>query len=112
MDRQQTARERGVIRRFHRAAAHKCQPVAIDIDHPPAGAAQARIDAKDADGGANRLSGHGIVITSEPGERNTNSASVPAKPSWLFGATTAHPSCAGLTRASVQNENLLQGDGL
>ena len=43
------------LRRFHRAAADEDQPVAVDLDHAPAGAAQARIDAKDADGLANRL---------------------------------------------------------
>ena len=47
------------LRRFHRAAADEDQPVAVDLDHAPAGAAQARIDAKDADGLANRSGCHG-----------------------------------------------------
>src|ERR1700681_4804610 len=66
MDRQKAARQRQAFGRFHRAAANKGQPVAVDLDHAPAGAAQARIDAKNADGLANRRSCHGVVITPEP----------------------------------------------
>src|SRR5450631_3136242 len=79
VNRQQAARQRQAFRRFHRAAADETQPVAVDFDHPPAGAAQARIDAKDADGRANRLMGHAQVLTPERGERNRNGASYPAK---------------------------------
>src|ERR1700688_611267 len=56
----------------HGAAADERKPVAVDLDHAPAGAAQARVDAKDADGVANRLRCHGVVITPEPGWRNRN----------------------------------------
>ena len=108
MDRQQAARQRQRVRRFHRAAAHKCQPVTVDIDHPPAGAAQARIDAKDADGRANRLSGHGIVITSERRERNTNRASstaqtrpsVPPKAGEINPPSAVVPAFAGTTEST------------
>ena len=62
MDRQQAARQRQCVRRFHRAAADKGQPVAVDIDHAPTGAAQARIDAQNADRMANRLGCHGYFI--------------------------------------------------
>ena len=54
MDRQKAARQRQAFRRFDRAATDETQPVTVDLDHAPAGAAQARIDAKDADGRANR----------------------------------------------------------
>src|ERR1700674_2111455 len=63
MDQQKPARQRQAFRRFHRTAAEKTQPVAVDFDHAPAGAAQARIDAEDTDGMANRRMGHGAFYT-------------------------------------------------
>jgi hypothetical protein len=54
VDCQQAARQRQTFGRFHRATADENQPVAVDLDHAPAGAAQARIDAKNTDGVANR----------------------------------------------------------
>ena len=48
-------RERCLVVGRKRAAGHVCQPVAVDLDNTPAGAAQPRIDAQNA----NRISGHG-----------------------------------------------------
>jgi hypothetical protein len=48
MDRQQPLGQRRSLGRFHRAAADIDQPVAVDVDHAPAGAAQAGIDAENA----------------------------------------------------------------
>src|SRR5467141_4150792 len=77
MNSQQAARQRQAFRRFHRAATDEYQPVAVDLDHPPAGTAQARIDAKNADRMANRLMGHGTVITPERGGRNLKQTVIP-----------------------------------
>ncbi len=74
MDRQQAVRQRQAIGWLDRAAADKGQPVAVDLDDAPAGAAQAGIDAKDADGMANRLRGHGHlypIAESEPSAGNS-----------------------------------------
>src|ERR1700730_14173555 len=65
--------------RSPRAATDERQPVAVDLDHAPAGAAQARIDAKDAQGMANRLRCHGLVITPAADPRNIYPSSYPAK---------------------------------
>ena len=54
VNRQQPGGERQAIGRLHRAAADENQPVALDLDDAPAGAAQARIDAQDSDRVANR----------------------------------------------------------
>ena len=56
VDRQQPARQRQAVRRLHRAAADEDQPVALALDHAPAGAAQAGVDAENTDGMANRWS--------------------------------------------------------
>src|ERR1700736_6340050 len=87
IDRQQAARQRQAVSRFHRTAAEENQPVTLDLDHAPPGAAQARIDAKDADGLANRRGGHGGVITPERRGRNRNSPSSPRK----RGSSTPRP---------------------
>ena len=60
MDREQPARQRQIVRRLHRAAADEDQPVALGLDHAPAGAAQAGVDADDPDGLANRGRCHGL----------------------------------------------------
>src|SRR6188768_1527874 len=78
MDREQAAGQRQIVRRLHRTAADEDEPVALGLDHAPAGAAQAGVDADDPDGLANRWGCHGVVITPEPGERNINRASSPA----------------------------------
>src|SRR6202140_2529341 len=49
------ASKRPAFGRLDRAAADEYQPVAVDLDHAPTGAAQARIDAQNADRMANRL---------------------------------------------------------
>ncbi len=54
MNRQQPARERQIVWRLDRAAADEGQTIALALDHAPAGAAEAGIDAEDADGSANR----------------------------------------------------------
>ena len=56
MDHQQPFRQRHALARLHRAAADEDQPVALDVDHAPAGAAQARVDAQNA----NRCRCHGL----------------------------------------------------
>src|SRR5207237_9922075 len=73
------AGRRHSVRRLHRTAADEDEPVALGLDHAPAGAAQAGVDADDPDGLANRWGCHGVVITPEPGERNINGASSPAR---------------------------------
>src|SRR6185312_14565329 len=74
MDRQEAAGQRQVIRRLHRTAADEDEPVALGLDHAPAGTAQAGVDADDPDGlaywWANRWGSHGVVITPEHRERN------------------------------------------
>jgi hypothetical protein len=60
MDGHQTRAQRLALRRFQRAAGDVDQPIAIALDQPPAGAAEARIDAQDA----NRLPAHGSVDSS------------------------------------------------
>ena len=79
MDRQQAAGQRQIIRRLHRTAADEDKPVAFGLDHAPAGAAQAGVDADDPDGLANRWGCHGVVITPEPRERNIKRTSSPAQ---------------------------------
>ena len=59
MDRDEAAGQRQVVRRLDRAAGDEDQPVALDVDHAPAGAAKAGVDAEDADGRANRRGGMG-----------------------------------------------------
>ena len=77
MDREQPARQRQIVRRLHRAAADEDQPVALGLDHAPAGAAQAGVDADDPDGLANRGRCHGVVITPERSERNIKRTVIP-----------------------------------
>ena len=48
VDRQQPNGERGLVFARDRAAADKRQPVAVNVDDAPAGAAEPRIDAQDA----------------------------------------------------------------
>src|SRR5947208_4854285 len=79
MDREQAAGQRQIVRRLHRTAAKEDGPVALGLDHAPAGAAQAGVDADDPDGLANRWGCHGVVITPEPGERNIKRTEIPAK---------------------------------
>ena len=79
MDRQQAARQRQAVGRLHRAAADENQPVAVDLDHAPAGAAQARIDAKDADGVANRRRCHGVLTPCRSLKPSAGEPSYPAK---------------------------------
>ena len=62
MDRHEPLGQRQVLARLDRAAGDEDQPVAVDVDHAPAGAAEAGVDAEDADGLANRRGGHGVVI--------------------------------------------------
>src|SRR5205823_10094559 len=79
MDREQPVRQWQIVRRLHRTAADEDEPVALGLDHAPACAAQAGVDADNPDGLANRWGCHGVVITPEPGERNINGASSPRK---------------------------------
>src|SRR5207253_10090986 len=82
MDREQAAGQRQIVRRLHRAAADEDEPVTLGLDHAPAGAAQAGVDADDPDGlanrWANRWGSHGVVITPEHRERNIKRTSSPA----------------------------------
>ena len=50
MDREQPLASATLFARLDRAAGDEDQPVTFDVDHAPAGAAQARINAQDADG--------------------------------------------------------------
>src|SRR5260370_24321213 len=93
MDRQEAARQRQAFGRFHRTATDEHQPVAVDLDHAPAGAAQARIDAKNADGMANRLRCHGVLVTPEAGRRNIYWSSYPAKPGYPVRRTVDDELC-------------------
>src|SRR6266480_1981345 len=77
MDGEQPACQRQIVRRFHRAAADKNQPVALGLDDAPAGAAQARVDAENTDGLANRWRRHGLVITPQWRERNIKRTDYP-----------------------------------
>ena len=51
--------ERRLVVGRHRPAGDEAQPVAVDFDDPPAGAAKPRVDAENA----NRLACHESVIT-------------------------------------------------
>ena len=89
MDRQQAARQRQAVRRLHRAAADEGQPVAVDLDHAPAGAAQARIDAEDTDGVANWRRCHGVVIPPEAARTKHKRAVIPAKAGIQYAGKSA-----------------------
>ena len=56
VDGQEPFRQRQRVARFHRAAADIDQAVAVNIDHTPAGTAQARIDPQNT----NRARSHAL----------------------------------------------------
>src|SRR4051794_19024438 len=93
MDCEQPVRQRQIVGRLDRTATDEGQPVAKTLDHPPAGAAETRIDAEDA----NRKLRHELVIPLQRQERNSNG--------WSYALNS---SCAGLTRASIHFERFLR----
>ena len=64
MDGDEPHAETGALAGLDRAAGDVDQPVAVALDQPPAGAAEARIDAEDA----NRGFQHAPVIAPRPGQ--------------------------------------------
>ena len=93
VDRDQPLRQRRLVVGRHRAAGEEAEPIALDHNHAPAGAAEPRIDPQDA----NRSSHDGSLIA--PGVTNPS-----LSPRTLIRSCPVNPTPARRDRTARQRE--------